>query len=208
MDYPPHGSGALLVIEALKFPVPRVQPGMVYWEKHSDLMEAEMSLTHSTPLAVRPLTVEDAHTCDQIILTLPRHFGYESGRQACAQAVRTSAGWVAVSDGRIVGFLTVHPHGTTTVEITWMAVQADLRGQGIGRRLIERLRQETQAQGYRLLLVSTLAPSYEGDTEGPAEEGYAATRAFYQALGFLAVCEVPLYWGVGGDPALLLVMPL
>src|SRR5262249_34851762 len=84
------GSGTLLVIEALKLPVPRVRPGMVYLEKHSDLMEGEMSLTHGTPLEVRPLTVEDAPTCDQIILTLPRHFGYESGRQACAQAVRTS----------------------------------------------------------------------------------------------------------------------
>lgn len=167
-----------------------------------------MSLTHNTPLQVRPLTVEDAPICDQIILTLPRHFGYESGRQACAQAVRTSEGWGAASDGRVVGFLTVQPHGTTTVEITWMAVQADLRGQGIGRRLIERLREVSQAQGYRLLLVSTLAASYEGDTDGPAEEGYAATRAFYQAVGFLALCEVPLYWGMGSDPALLLVMPL
>src|SRR5215469_3948902 len=179
---------------------------MVYWEKHSDLMEAEMSLTDDTPLEVRPLTVEDAPTCDQIILTLPRHFGYESGRQACAQAVRTSEGWVAVSDGRIVGFLTVHPHGTTTVEITWMAVQADQRGQGIGRRLIERLRQEMQARRYRLLLVATLAPSY--DDGGPVEDGYAATRAFYHQVGFLDICEVPLYWGVGSDPALLLVKPL
>lgn len=167
-----------------------------------------MSATHSTHVEVRPLTIEDAPTCDQIILTLPRYFGYEHGRQACAQAVRKDEGRVAVSGGQVVGFLTVQPHGTTTVEITWMAVRADLRGQGIGRRLIERLRQEMQAGGYRLLLVSTLAPSYEGDTEGPAEEGYAATRAFYQGVGFLPLCEVPLYWGIDSDPALLLVMPL
>src|SRR5215469_14135745 len=113
---------------------------MVYWEKHSDLMEAEMSLTDDTPLEMRPLLVEDAPACDQILLTLPRHFGYESGRQACAQAVRTSEGWVAVSDGHVVGFLTAQPHGITTVEITWMAVLADMRDQGIGRQLIERLR--------------------------------------------------------------------
>lgn len=167
-----------------------------------------MSMTQRMQLEVRSLLIEDAPTCDQIILTLPRHFGYESGRQACAQAVRTSEGWVAVSDGRVVGFLTVQPRNATTVEITWMAVRADLRGQGIGRQLIERLRQEMQARGYRLLLVSTLAPSYEGDTEGPVEEGYAATRAFYHKVGFLDICEVPLYWGVGSDPALLLVMPL
>ena len=167
-----------------------------------------MSGTLGTHLEVRPLAVGDASICDRIILSLPRHFGYEAGRAACAQAVRTSEGWVAALDGRVVGFLTLQPQNATTVEITWMAVQAERRRQGIGRRLIERLRQETQARGYRLLLVSTLAPSYEGDTAGPVEEGYAATRAFYQTVGFLAVCEVPLYWGVGSDPALLLVMPL
>ena len=167
-----------------------------------------MSFTQNAQIDIRPLAVADAPVCDQIILTLPRHFGYESGRQACAQAVRTGDGWVAVSDGRVVGFLTVQPHNATTVEITWMAVRADLRGQGIGRQLIARLRQEMQAQGYRLLLVATLAPSYEGDTGGPAEEGYAATRAFYHQVGFLDICEVPLYWGVNSDPALLLVMLL
>jgi GNAT superfamily N-acetyltransferase len=165
-----------------------------------------MSVTHVTHLEVRPLAVGDAPTCDQIILTLPRHFGYESGRQACAQAVRTSEGWVAVSDGRVVGFLTIQPHNATTVEITWMAVHADWRGQGIGKQLIEHLRQEMQTCGYRLLLVATQAPSY--DDGGPVEDGYAATRAFYHKGGFLDVCEVPLYWGVGSDPALLLVMPL
>ncbi|MBO0777453.1 MAG: GNAT family N-acetyltransferase [Ktedonobacteraceae bacterium] len=167
-----------------------------------------MSFAQDSRLEVRPLIVNDAETCDQIVLTLPRHFGLESGRRACAQAVRTSEGWVAVLDGRVVGFLTVQSYFDTTVEITWMAVHAEFRGRGIGRRLIERLRREVQARGYRLLLVSTLAPSYEGDTEGPAEEGYAATRAFYQAVGFLPLQEVPLYWGVGSQPALLLVMPL
>ena len=56
----------------------------------------------------------------------------------------------------------------------------------------------------RLLLVATLAPSYD---EGATKDGYAATRAFYQAVGFLALQEVPLYWGVGSQSALLLVMP-
>lgn len=164
-----------------------------------------MPIIHIAHLEVRPLTVRDAPTCDQIILSLPRHFGYESGRQACAQAVRTQEGWAAVSNGRVVGFLTIQPHNATTVEITWMAVHADWRGQGIGKQLIERLKQELQTHSYRLLLVSTLAPSFD---EGPVEDGYAVTRAFYQKVGFLPVCEVPLYWGVGSDPALLLIMPL
>ncbi len=164
-----------------------------------------MSVPYDVHLEVRPLTSGDALACDQIILSLPHHFGNESGRQMCAKAVRTNEGWVAVLDGRVVGFLTLQLHGVTTIEITWMAVHANLRGQGIGRRLIERLRQEMQAREYRLLLVATFAPSYD---EGSVEDGYAATRAFYQAVGFLALCEVSLYWGIGSDPALLLIMPL
>ncbi len=156
-------------------------------------------------LEIRSLTIQDAETCDHIILTLPHHFGHEGGRQACAQAVRTSEGWVAVLDGRVVGFLTVQSHFATTLEITWMAVHAQYRGQGIGRQLIQRLRQNVQAQGCQLLLVATLAPSFD---EGPIKDGYAGTRAFYQAMGFLPLQEIPLYWGVGSQPALLLVMPL
>jgi GNAT superfamily N-acetyltransferase len=95
----------------------------------------------------------------------------------------------------------VQPHNATTAEITRMAVRADLRGQGI-----EHLRQEMQVRGYHLLLVATQAPSY--DDGGPPEDGYAATRAFYHKVGFLDAREVPLYWGVGSDPALLLVMSL
>ncbi len=164
-----------------------------------------MPFAQASHLEVRPLAISDAETCDQIILSLPRHFGHEGGRQACAQAVRASEGWVAVLDGRVIGFLTVQPHFATTVEITWMAVHAEFRGQGVGQQLIGHLRQEMQARGCRLLLVATLAPSYLQDTK---EDVYAATRAFYQAVGFLALQEVPLYWGVGSQPALLLVLPL
>lgn len=56
-------------------------------------------------IEVRPLTRDDAETCDQIILTLPNHFGSEAGRKMCARAVRTSEGWVAVQDDRVTGFL-------------------------------------------------------------------------------------------------------
>lgn len=163
--------------------------------------EKRMPLSQGLSLEVRPLTASDAESCDQIILSLPHYFGHEVGRLACAQAVRTSDGWVAVLGEHVVGFLTVEPHFATTLEITWMAVHADYRGQGIGRQLMSRLQQEAQIRGYRLLLVATLSPSVD-------DEGYAARRAFYQAVGLLPLQEVPLYWGVGSQPALLLVMPL
>lgn len=154
---------------------------------------------------IRRLTIEDADTCDQIILSLPYHFGYESGRQECAHAVRTSEGLVAVVNQQVVGFLTLRRHFDTTTEITWMAVHAQHRRQGIGRALIQHLRQDLQDQGSLLLIVTTLAPSYD---EGNVADGYHGTRMFYKAQGFIPACELPRFWSVDSDPALLLVMPL
>ena len=47
-------------------------------------------------VAVRLLTVADAEACDQIILSLPHHFGHEGGRRQCAHDVRNSPGLVAI----------------------------------------------------------------------------------------------------------------
>jgi ribosomal protein S18 acetylase RimI-like enzyme len=154
-------------------------------------------------IAVRPLAAGDAATCDQIILTLPHHFGHEGGRRQCAHDVRTSPGLVAVLDQTVVGFLTVRHHFATSAEITWMAVHAAHRRRGIGRALIRQLCADLSADGYRLLLVFTLASSEEEDA---FPDGYAGTRAFYQAQGFIPAREFPDYWP--DSTALLLVRPL
>jgi hypothetical protein len=70
--------------------------------------------------------------CDEIVRSLPYHFGDPGGRRECAQAVRGSAGLVAVRDGRVVGFLTVIHHFEASSEITWMAVHAGHRDRGSG----------------------------------------------------------------------------
>ena len=154
-------------------------------------------------IEVRPLTATDAATCDQVILSLPYHFGDAAGRQECARTVRNSDGLVALLDGRVVGFLTVQRHFETSAEITWMAVHAAHRGRGVGRALIERLCRDLRAEGRQLLLVMTLAASRD---EGNVADGYHRTRAFYRALGFIPAREFPTYWP--NSPALLLVLPL
>jgi ribosomal protein S18 acetylase RimI-like enzyme len=156
-----------------------------------------------TTITVRPLVAGDAATCDEIILTLPHHFGHEGGRRQCAHDVRTSPGLVAVAAGSVVGFLTVQRHFATSAEITWMAVHAAHRRRGIGRALIGRLCADLADDGCRLLLVFTLASSAEEDAFA---DGYAETRAFYQAQGFVPARELPDYWP--GSTALLLIRPL
>jgi GNAT superfamily N-acetyltransferase len=152
---------------------------------------------------IRAQATADAPAYDDIIRSLPYHFGNEAGRQECARAVRADHGLVAVHDGAVVGFLTVERHFEHAAEITWMAVHATRRGQGIGRALIERLCAELRAEGRTLLLVMTLGASYD---EGDVVDSYERTRSFYRAQGFIPAREWADFWP--DNPALLMVKVL
>jgi GNAT superfamily N-acetyltransferase len=138
---------------------------------------------------IRPLAPTDAEACDAVILTLPYHFGHEGGRAECARAVRTQGGLVAVSEGEVVGFLTLQRHDPKSAEITWMAVRADRRRHGIGKRLIERAARDLAREGVELLSVLTLA---ESEPEERETDNYADTRRFYRAHGFVPLRELSL----------------
>jgi GNAT superfamily N-acetyltransferase len=112
-------------------------------------------MTTDPGVAIRPLEVADARACEEVIRSLPYHFGDPDGRRECAEAVRASDGLVAVRDGQVIGFLTVAHHFEAVSEITWMAVHARHRGQGIGRALVGRLTGRLRGEG-RLLLVMPL----------------------------------------------------
>jgi N-acetylglutamate synthase-like GNAT family acetyltransferase len=135
-------------------------------------------------MTVRDLRLEDAEACDTIIASLPDWFGLEEGIRDCAQAVRRERGLVIERDGSVAGFLTVVERTPAMSEITWLAVRADLRGRGLGTRLVEALVADLRSLGARLLLVQTLS-----DREDPGPE-YAQTRAFYLARGFVPAAEL------------------
>jgi ribosomal protein S18 acetylase RimI-like enzyme len=147
----------------------------------------------SEPVAViiRQLAQVDAEACDAIVATLPYHFGDDQGRRDCAAAVQLQAGLVAEADDEVVGFLTVEPTFDECAEITWMAVRADQRRRGVGRMLLDRLAADTLAAGRHVLLVLTVSPS-DGPDEIP--DGYQATRAFYEANGFVLARDFAGYW--------------
>ena len=152
---------------------------------------------------IRPLTTADAPACDDVIRSPPYHFGDPDGQRECAEAVRTSPGLVAIRDDRVGGFLTIPHHFPATSEISWMAVHADHRGQGIGRALIGRLADQLRREGGRLLLVTTLSSLA---AEPGVADGDNRTRAFYRSVGFIPARELPNLWP--NHPALLLAMPL
>jgi GNAT superfamily N-acetyltransferase len=151
-------------------------------------------------MRVRPLAPSDAPRCDAIVAGLPDWFGNEAGIRECGQAVRSAPGLVAEENGTVVGFLTAVDTGPSVREITWMAVDAASRRAGVGRTLIDALRDGARADGIARLDVMTLS-----DREDPGPE-YTQTRAFYLAMGFVPVAELDI-WGPE-NPAQLLSLDL
>lgn len=155
--------------------------------------------------ALRPLRPEDAPACDAIIAGLPEWFGHEGGRAACAEAVRVQRGLVATAGDEVIGFVTLQPRTSVSVEATWMAVRRDRRGRGVGTGIIERLCADLTAEGFRLALAMTSAAVKAPPETLPFPDSYESTRAFWRARGFLPLIELDI-WDT--DIALLSVRPL
>jgi rhodanese-related sulfurtransferase/ribosomal protein S18 acetylase RimI-like enzyme len=147
-------------------------------------------------MLVRSLTRDDAAACDAIIASLPDWFGNDAGIRECATAVRTQPGFAATTDGTVVGFLTCTRPRPLVAEISWIAVHADHRGTGRGRALVEALVETLHDDGTRFLAVKTLS-------DRDPDAAYAETRAFYEAMGFVALMDLDIW--EPEDPALLFV---
>ncbi len=140
-------------------------------------------------MEIRPLGPDDAAACDAVLASLPYFFGNPIGIEACAAAVRTQRGWVADHGGIIIGFVTIEAATEQTSEITWLAVHAEHRRGGIGRRLVERVVSALTEEGVEMVCVMTLGPSVP---EPGVADSYAGTRTFYRRVGFVAVKELAL----------------
>jgi GNAT superfamily N-acetyltransferase len=115
--------------------------------------------------------------------------------------VRSQDGLVAAVEGAVVGFCTWRPWYDRTREITWLAVHADVRRQGIGAALVERLAEACAADGVANLVVTTLAESVP---EPGVTDGYAGTRRFYQNRGFEPLWEPDGWWTSENQAVLML----
>ncbi|MDQ7992218.1 MAG: GNAT family N-acetyltransferase [Propionicimonas sp.] len=102
-------------------------------------------------------------------------------------------------DAEVVGVLLLEPHFRESVEVYLMAVRSAYLRQGIGRRLLAAVEGDARAFGTRLIQAKTLGPSHP-------DPRYAATRAFYDEMGFLPVEEIHGLWP--DKPALLMVRVL
>jgi GNAT superfamily N-acetyltransferase len=106
-------------------------------------------------------------------------------RGACEKHPATTV--VAERDGRVVGFATTVlgepvPEGARTADLEIIAVDPDVQGDGIGRRLVEAA----------LGLMRDAGCAYANVWTG-GDPGHGAARALYESSGFTALPVVHYY---------------
>jgi GNAT superfamily N-acetyltransferase len=138
--------------------------------------------------------------CERLLRGLPEWFGIEASIVEYRRAVDDLPAFVAQLGGEAAGLLAVRPTSPAALELHVLAVRRELHRRGLGRALVERAADYARAEGFSLLHVKTLAPEVE-------DEGYAGTRAFYMALGFVPLETLPAMWGPE-NPCLLMVRSL
>ncbi|HEX3815291.1 MAG TPA: GNAT family N-acetyltransferase [Mycobacteriales bacterium] len=136
----------------------------------------------------------------RLLRALPDWFGVESAVADYVRAAAELPSYLAYDPCRhVVGALLVKRHFPVSAELYLMAVHPAWHRKGIGRALVETAETQLSLDGVRLLQVKTLGPSR-------VDENYAGTRAFYAAMGFLPVEELPDLWP--GNPCLVMAKAL
>jgi ribosomal protein S18 acetylase RimI-like enzyme len=122
---------------------------------------------------------------ERILRDLPDWFGIESSLLEYVESARHLPTYAAFdAEGHAVGVCLVEHHGPAAAEIELIAVLRDHHRRGVGRQLLAAVAEDLRAAGVHLLQVKTLG-------RADASEEYAATRRFYEAIGFVDLEEFP-----------------
>src|SRR5215469_14060932 len=120
--------------------------------------------------------------CAEILGSLPTWFGIPESNATYKRDVEFLPMFVAEEDGRVQGFIALKRHTPHAFEIHVLGVRPELHRMGIGRTLVVRGESFAREGGARFLTVKTLSASHP-------DVGYAKTRAFYAATGFVPIEE-------------------
>ena len=140
---------------------------------------------------------EKAAAAASVLADLPDWFGLPDSTAQYVRVSRELPFWLAVADGRPVGFAALKETAPKTAEIYVMGVRPGLHGAGVGRRLFRALYRYAKERGYAFLQVKTVQ-------EGRYPE-YDRTNAFYRAVGFTELECFPTLWDEW-NPCQVLVM--
>jgi GNAT superfamily N-acetyltransferase len=141
-----------------------------------------------------------ADRCAPILRALPDWFGIEEATRQYIAEIDDRPTFIAEIAGTVVGFVTLTRHTPAAAEVHVMGVLPQHHHQGIGRALLQAAEAWLIAEGVAYLQVKTLSAAHP-------DPGYAATRAFYEGMGFRPLQEWPALWGTD-NPCLQLVKAL
>lgn len=115
-------------------------------------------------LQIRSATNADAPAIRQLVFDVLREYGLDSdpsGTDADLADIETNymaAGGtfeVVVKDGQIVGTLGMYPHGAYICELRKMYLRPEVRGRGLGKRLLDRALAFAREHGFWRLELET-----------------------------------------------------
>ncbi len=139
-------------------------------------------------MKIKPLETESERlACLEIAKALPEWFN-EAGLKAMEHDLKSETTFIAVENGRVLGFITVKHLNEKALEILWMAVKREHREKGIGTALLKFVEGWAKAN-FEVLVVKT-----SGDL---SYKPYDETRRFYERRGFVRVALIDPYpeWG-------------
>ncbi len=134
---------------------------------------------------------EQTKDCLELARGLPEYFN-EDGYKTMEQDLVSHELYTCIQNNRLAGFITIDKKSQDVAEISWMAVDKEQQGKGIGSQLLEYATQDLKQANFKLLMVKTLS-------EIDDHEPYKATRAFYRKHGFTLLETICPYPGWGPD---------
>lgn len=98
--------------------------------------------------------------------------------------------------------LIVWVESAAEMEILWLAVDPAYRRRGIGRFLVDSVKQQSTGN-QRILLAKTADPGELPSGTTLTSENFRSAVAFFRRLGFDIEARIPNYWGPGNSALLL-----
>lgn len=153
-------------------------------------------------ITIEIITEEEkkSEICRKVLFALPEWFGIEEATEEYIDGVKGKQFLAAKIYDEFVGFYSIKDHFSETSEIYVCGVLPQFHRNGIGRLLQMETEKLLRTQNKRFLTVKTLSNSHP-------DKGYAGTRKFYQAQGFIPLEVFTELWGAD-LPCLFLVKPL
>ena len=143
------------------------------------------------------VTTAKGAICAEILAALPKWFGLPASNAAYIRDVEAMPMWAAYEGERLLGFLALGCPTPHVFEVHVMGVKPELHRHGTGRALMDAAAAHARARRIRFLTVKTLSAR-------DPDPGYAKTRAFYEAMDFVAIDELPELWSPANPACIML----